>query len=130
MTHDVTRRDFLGTTALAAVALGLPFPALLPARRGWPSSSGGPRPAARPFPLHDVRLRPGHQLAAVEVNRKYMLGLEPDRLLHMFRVTAGLPSSAEPLGGWEAPVNELRGHFTGHYLSACDQGMPTPRARR
>ena len=37
----------------------------------------------------------------------------------MFRVTAGLPSSAEPLGGWEAPNNELRGHFTGHYLSAC-----------
>ena len=48
-----------------------------------------------------------------------MMGLEPDRLLHMFRVTAGLPSSAEPLGGWEAPDNELRGHFTGHYLSAC-----------
>ena len=47
------------------------------------------------------------------------MGLEPDRLLHTFRVTAGIPSSAEPLGGWEAPVNELRGHFTGHYLSAC-----------
>ena len=37
----------------------------------------------------------------------------------MFRVTAGLPSTAEPLGGWEQPANELRGHFTGHYLSAC-----------
>jgi DUF1680 family protein len=48
-----------------------------------------------------------------------MLGLDPDRLLHMFRVTAGLPSSAQPYGGWEAPINELRGHFTGHYLSAC-----------
>jgi DUF1680 family protein len=47
------------------------------------------------------------------------MGLEPDRLLHMFRVTAGLPSHAEPLGGWEQPTNELRGHFTGHYLSAC-----------
>jgi DUF1680 family protein len=23
------------------------------------------------------------------------------------------------LGGWEAPKSELRGHFTGHYLSAC-----------
>jgi len=39
--------------------------------------------------------------------------------LHMFRVTAGLPSTAQPYGGWEAPVNELRGHFVGHYLSAC-----------
>ena len=30
-----------------------------------------------------------------------------------------LDRTAEPLGGWEAPNNELRGHFTGHYLSAC-----------
>jgi DUF1680 family protein len=37
----------------------------------------------------------------------------------MFRVTAGLPSKAEPLGRWEQPQNELRGHFVGHYLSAC-----------
>ena len=43
-----------------------------------------------------------------------------DRLLHTFRVNAGLPSAAEPLGGWEKPDCELRGHFTGgHFLSAC-----------
>ncbi|MBZ5549928.1 MAG: glycoside hydrolase family 127 protein, partial [Acidobacteriia bacterium] len=53
------------------------------------------------------------------VNRRYLMGLDPDRLLHTFRLNAGLPSSAEPIGGWEAPENELRGHFTGHYLSAC-----------
>jgi DUF1680 family protein len=52
------------------------------------------------------------------VNRRFLLSLDPDRLLHNFRVTAGIPSSAEPLGGWEAPDNELRGHFVGHYLSA------------
>ncbi|MBV9124155.1 MAG: glycoside hydrolase family 127 protein, partial [Planctomycetes bacterium] len=40
-------------------------------------------------------------------------------LLHSFRVTAGLPSSALPYGGWEAPNCELRGHCLGHYLSAC-----------
>jgi DUF1680 family protein len=40
--------------------------------------------------------------------------------LHMFRVTAGLPSAAKPLGGKERPTCELRGHFSGgHYLSAC-----------
>jgi len=44
-------------------------------------------------------------------------------LLHTFRLTAGLPSSAEPLGEWEKPECELRGHFTGgHYLSACALG--------
>jgi DUF1680 family protein len=53
------------------------------------------------------------------VNRRFVLGQDPDRLLHTFRLTAGLPTSAEPIGGWEAPNNELRGHFTGHYLSAC-----------
>ncbi len=45
--------------------------------------------------------------------------MEADRLLHTFRITAGLPSYANPLGGWEAPHVELRGHTIGHYLSAC-----------
>ncbi len=58
-------------------------------------------------------------LDALEVNRGYLMRLDPARLLHMFRLTAGLPSSARPLGGWEAPDNELRGHFTGHFMSAC-----------
>ena len=49
---------------------------------------------------------------AAQINRRYMMSLDPDRLLHMFRLNAGLPSSAEPLGGWEQPENELRGHFT------------------
>ena len=52
--------------------------------------------------------------------RRYLKTLPPDRLLHTFRLTAGLPSSAEPLGDWEKPDCELRGHFAGgHYLSAC-----------
>jgi DUF1680 family protein len=34
-------------------------------------------------------------------------------------VNAGLASSAQPLGGWEDPKGELRGHTIGHYLSAC-----------
>jgi DUF1680 family protein len=55
----------------------------------------------------------------MERDLKYMLRLEPDRLLHTFRVTAGLPSSAQPYGGWEKPDGELRGHSVGHYLSAC-----------
>jgi DUF1680 family protein len=76
-------------------------------------------PAARPFPLKDVRLLEGPFKQAMELDGRYMLSLEPDRLLHTFRLTAGLPSDAEPLGGWEAPNCGLRGHFTGHYLSGC-----------
>jgi len=73
----------------------------------------------RPFPLGQVHLLPGPFLEAQEWNRAYVRRLSPDRLLHNFRVNAGLPSSAKPLGGWEEPKCELRGHFVGHYLSAC-----------
>lgn len=74
---------------------------------------------ARPFDLKQVRLLEGPLQDAQERNRRYLRGLDPDRLLHTFRVTAGLGSSAEALGGWEKPTCELRGHFAGHYLSAC-----------
>jgi DUF1680 family protein len=72
------------------------------------------------FSLEDVRLLDGPFKDAMVRDGKYLLELEPDRLLHMFRVTAGLPSTAQPYGqpSWEAPETELRGHTTGHYLSA------------
>jgi len=73
----------------------------------------------RPFPMKQVRLGQGPCTAAMEADRKYLHSLPPDRLLHTFRINAGLPSSAQPLGGWEAPDCELRGHYAGgHYLSA------------
>jgi DUF1680 family protein len=73
---------------------------------------------AYPFSLKRVRLLPGPFKDAMERDRKYILSLDPDRLLHMFRITAGLPSSAQPYGFWELPDGELRGHTAGHYLSA------------
>jgi DUF1680 family protein len=66
-----------------------------------------------------VRLLDGPFRDAQIRDQKYLLELDPDRLLHNFRVTAGLPSSAERLGGWEDPKGELRGHSVGHFLSAC-----------
>jgi len=74
---------------------------------------------AEPFPLSDVRLLDGPFRDAMLRDKAYLLSLDADRLLHNFRVTAGLPSSAEPLGGWERPTCEVRGHCVGHYLSAC-----------
>jgi DUF1680 family protein len=71
------------------------------------------------FDLKDVRLLDGPFKHAMDLDHRYLLSLDPDRLLHNFRVNSGLPSSAQPLGGWEAPDCELRGHFVGHYLSAC-----------
>src|SRR5262249_52312432 len=73
---------------------------------------------AIPFPLTQVRLLDGPFRQAQRLDAEYLVSLEPDRLLHNFRVNAGLSSSAAPLGGWEAPDVELRGHTVGHYLSA------------
>jgi len=72
-----------------------------------------------PFPMSQVRLLPGPCQQAADYNRAFMARVAPDRLLHTFRLNAGLASSARSLGGWEAPDVELRGHTTGHYLSAC-----------
>jgi uncharacterized protein len=76
-------------------------------------------PLVYPFPMSAVRLNDGPMLQAQEANRAVLHRLPADRLVHNFLINAGLPSSAEPLGGWEKPDCELRGHFTGHFLSAC-----------
>jgi DUF1680 family protein len=74
---------------------------------------------AEPFPPVAVRLLDGPFRHAQELDRAYLLSLDPDRLLHNFRANAGLPTGARPYGGWEEPKVELRGHFVGHYLTAC-----------
>jgi hypothetical protein len=107
----VRRRQFLAATAAAAS---------VPPRRALRWAADAPaRPVAVPFDLARVRLLPGPCYDEMQVNRRFLLAQDPQRLLHTFRMTAGLASSAEPLGGWEAPDNELRGHYAGHYLSAC-----------
>ena len=75
--------------------------------------------AVHAFPLQDVRLLDGPFKRAMDLDKQFLLSLDVDRLLHNFRINAGLPSTAQPLGGWEEPKCELRGHFVGHYLSAC-----------
>jgi DUF1680 family protein len=111
MTH-FSRRSFVAASAALPLLPRLSLARLL-------GDSATSRIKARPFDLRQVKLGAGPFRDAMEVNRRFLLSLDPDRLLHNFRVTAGIPSSAEPLGGWEAPDNELRGHFVGHYLSAC-----------
>jgi uncharacterized protein len=73
----------------------------------------------QPFPAKQVWLGEGPCKHAMEADQQYLHSLPVDRLLHTFRINAGIPSAAQPLGGWEAPDCELRGHYTGgHYLSA------------
>jgi hypothetical protein len=128
--EKISRRKFVAIAAAAAgAAVVLPRGALaLQEEMPKPLSSSAAKEISRevvplraiPFPMSNVRLGPGALSAAAEANRRYLRTLPPDRLLHTYRLTAGLPSSAEPLGDWEKPDCELRGHFAGgHYLSAC-----------
>jgi DUF1680 family protein len=67
--------------------------------------------------MKHVRLLPGPFQEAQQRDLMYLKSLSSDRMLATFRQTAGLKPKAEGYTGWEE--RELRGHFTGHYLSAC-----------
>ena len=70
------------------------------------------------FSNSSVTLNPSWIKHREDLNTAYLKSLDPERLLHNFRINAGVPSNAKPLEGWEAPTIGLRGHFVGHYLSA------------
>ncbi|HEY1209332.1 MAG TPA: beta-L-arabinofuranosidase domain-containing protein [Terracidiphilus sp.] len=114
---DRSRRNFLKTSACVA-GLCLAGPSAVAETL---SAYEPEHPSGRlvPFPLDSVRLAPGIFQEQEEINARYLDSLTVDRLLHSFRITAGIPSSAIPYNGWEDPTCELRGHFAGgHFLSA------------
>ncbi|HYL64086.1 MAG TPA: beta-L-arabinofuranosidase domain-containing protein, partial [Candidatus Methylomirabilis sp.] len=126
---DISRRQFvsgmLSSAAIACVPKSVLDASVIPAAEALQAQQR-PRFGAyripilsEPFPMENVRLLDGPFLDATKTNLDFMRSLPEDRLVHNFRVNAGIPSSAEPLGGWEDPKVELRGHYTGHYLSAC-----------
>ncbi|MEU9647838.1 beta-L-arabinofuranosidase domain-containing protein [Streptomyces sp. NPDC048110] len=127
-TSTPSRRQVLFTASATAATAALPAaptaaaPAVTAATVPPPTDRAHrPEPAVAAFPLADVRLLDSPFLANMRRTCAYLLFVDPDRLLHTFRLNVGLPSSAEPCGGWEAPDVQLRGHTTGHLLSALAQ---------
>ncbi len=129
--HHLTRRELLGllgagtVTATLGAAARSPLgarPAPLPRLSTPEPGTALPTPAARPFDLEAVVLADGPFVDARERDADYLLYLDPDRLLHNFRVNAGLEPKAPVYGGWESeePWVEIRchGHTLGHWLSA------------
>lgn len=119
---SVSRRGVLATAGGAAG--GMLLTALLTDHwlgrpRAWLSGyvADGTAGLAAAFPLSAVRLLDGPFRANQARNTSYLLFVDPDRLLHTFRHNVGLPSTARPCGGWEAPGSLVRGHSTGHLLS-------------
>ena len=133
------RRDFLrgilcGGTALAATEAaakvverrsvdGAALADGAPTRTAESSANKYALPilAAIPFALEDVKILDPDLVRMRDQTLKYMLALDSDRLLHNFRANAKLPSSAQPLYNRESPANGWRGHYVGHFLSACSQ---------
>ncbi len=77
------------------------------------------------FDLKDIRLLDSPFKQNMERESKWIMSLATDRLLHSFRTSAGAYAGLEggysfvkKLGGWESLDCELRGHSTGHILSA------------
>jgi len=135
MEQNLTRRRFLGSAAAVSAVGMLPSHAAGSTKSAPNGAQKLPEDtenrtltnaevakvqwSAKPFPMTDVRLLPSFWKDMSELDRSFLYALPNERLAHNFRVTAGLPSDADPLGGWEAPDCELRGHYVGHYLSSC-----------
>ncbi|HEY0687340.1 MAG TPA: beta-L-arabinofuranosidase domain-containing protein [Steroidobacter sp.] len=113
-----SRRRFVTNVGLVA-SLGVVAPRSVLGLS--PGAESGARLQA--FDLTDVDLAEGPFLHAQRMTVAYLLKLEPDRMLHNFRVNAGLKPKASVYGGWESePTWEdinCHGHTLGHYLSAC-----------
>ena len=72
---------------------------------------------AQTFAPKQVILLDGPFKHAMELDEKWLLSLESDRLLSRYRQEAGLTPKATNYGGWEE--QGISGHSLGHYLSAC-----------
>ncbi|GAA2806251.1 beta-L-arabinofuranosidase domain-containing protein [Saccharopolyspora taberi] len=125
MARKVSRRDALRLGAASAV---LPaFSSLLPASaQASPAGSAAPQARLHPFPLSDVALGDGLFADKRGLLLDFVRGYDENRLLQVFRSNAYLPTGgAVAPGGWEgldgAGNGNLRGHFTGHFMTALAQ---------
>jgi len=91
--------------------------------------SAAPQRTLETFRLDEVTLDADihdNKTKFIENRDKFITGLiatNPDNFLYMFRNAFGQkqPGGAQPLGGWDSQQTKLRGHATGHYLSAIAQ---------
>ena len=75
------------------------------------------------FDLDEVRLTNGPMQDLQNLSHRYLLTLEPDRLLAWFRREAGLTPKASPYPAWESEELFGGGPLSGHILSFYLSGM-------
>jgi hypothetical protein len=116
-----------GTAGVAEAADGAQTAAAATTAEG--AQTAGAAPAAwklHPFPLDSVSLGQGVFADKRALMLDYARGYDVDRLLQVFRANAGLDTlGAVAPGGWEGLDGEangnLRGHYTGHFLTMLSQ---------
>ncbi|MGI5452557.1 beta-L-arabinofuranosidase domain-containing protein [Streptomyces sp. CA-249302] len=125
MAPPLSRRTLLRAAAVAAAV-----PAVSYAATGRSASAAAAAaPAAwsvLPFALDQVALGPGVFADKRQLMLDHARGYDVNRLLQVFRANAGLPTGdAVAPGGWEGLDGEangnLRGHYTGHFLTMLSQ---------
>jgi len=119
-----------GTYTVSGVVPGTGFRPVATVTVKSPSDAvATPRRQLEPFSLGRVVLNSderGQPTPLIENRDKFIRTLvktDPDRFLYMFRDAFGQkqPPSTHPLGGWDNQKTKLRGHASGHYLSAIAQ---------
>jgi uncharacterized protein len=80
------------------------------------------RTLVNPFDLCQVTLQDSVFTENRDRDEEFLLFCNDDQMLYNFREAAGLDTKkVTPLDGWDAPECKLRGHTTGHYLTALAQ---------
>ena len=77
-------------------------------------------PVAQPLPLTKVQLTGENRLTHNrDLDIDNLLSLDPKQQLYNYYDTYGIPTTGCPVSdGWDSPTTKLKGHGTGHYLSA------------
>ena len=75
--------------------------------------------------MSDVQLADDYFTNAFQKEKECLMSFDCDKLLSCFRKTKGLTLKAENYTGWEN--TEIRGHTTGHYLTALAQAYATTK---
>jgi DUF1680 family protein len=91
-----------------------PYPPDAPVPGSW---------VVRDFPLDQVSLGDGLFASHRDLMLNFASSYSADNMLFNFRTNAGLPNppGARPVGVWDTPTGNLRGHSAGHFMTLLAQ---------
>jgi hypothetical protein len=106
-------------TGDTTTTLGFPVSAQIQVVDGYYSTPFA-TPVSEPLPLNKVRINGDNRLTHNrDLDIDQLLSLDVRQQLYNYRDTYGLPTDGYPeADGWDSPTTKLKGHGSGHYMSA------------